>query len=191
VLAGEIARPSKAVSKSFEQLVDAHYQPLYRFAYSLARNEPDAADLTQETFCRWASHHGELRDASKAKSWLFTTLYREFLNRRRHATRHPEVSLDVSLADGARSVPATHGLDSRAALEELMMLDEHYRAPLSLFYLEQHSYREIAELLDVPIGTVMSRLSRGKSILRERLGRGSDQDAKIIPLPPNSAAQSP
>ena len=60
----------------FEQLVDAHYTALYRFAFSLAKNEMDAADLTQQTFYIWAEKGHELRDAAKAKTWLFTTIYR-------------------------------------------------------------------------------------------------------------------
>ena len=60
----------------FTQLVDAHYAPLYRFALSLTRNSSDAGDLTQQTFFIWAKKGEQLRDAAKAKSWLFTTLYR-------------------------------------------------------------------------------------------------------------------
>ena len=70
----------------FPQLVETHYRGLYQFALSLARAEADAADLTQETFLRWAEKGSQLRDASKAKSWLYTTLYRQFLSRQRHVT---------------------------------------------------------------------------------------------------------
>ena len=75
-------------TQAFTQLVDAHYTALYRFALSLARNGADAGDLVQQTFFIWATKGESLRDASKAKSWLFTTLYREFLRgRRRDWTR--------------------------------------------------------------------------------------------------------
>ena len=73
----------------FTALVDTHYRGLYQFAYSLAHSEADAGDLTQETFLRWAQKGSQLRETAKAKSWLFTTLYRLFLNRQRHVTRFP------------------------------------------------------------------------------------------------------
>ena len=61
---------------TFRQLVDQYYAPLFRFALSLARSEADACDLTQQTFYLWARHGHALRDLAKAKTWLFTTLYR-------------------------------------------------------------------------------------------------------------------
>src|SRR5204862_7625065 len=79
----------------FQQLVDRQYAPLYRFALSLSKSEAGAADLTQQTFFLWAAKGHQLRDRSKAKSWLFTTLYREFLNRRRHVVRFLNIELDV------------------------------------------------------------------------------------------------
>src|SRR5882672_10753879 len=72
---------------SFEQLVDEHYADLYRFAYSLAHNPDDACDLTQQTFSIYAQKGDEVRDPSKSKSWLFTTLYREFLKQGARAKR--------------------------------------------------------------------------------------------------------
>src|SRR5579872_6732082 len=79
---------------SFEHLVDSYYESLYRFALSLTRREADACDMTQQTFYRWATKGGQLRDKSKVKSWLFTTLHREFLANRRHEVRflHTEIS---------------------------------------------------------------------------------------------------
>src|SRR5207248_8103535 len=79
----------------FQQLVDRQYAPLYRFALSLSKSEADAADLTQQTFFLWVSKGHQLRDRSKAKAkaWLFTTLYREFLGRRRREVRFPKVVL--------------------------------------------------------------------------------------------------
>ncbi len=155
----------------FQDLVDAHYQALYRFGMSLTRNTDKAADLVQETFCIWAAKGGQLNDRSKAKTWLFTTLHREFLSQLRRASKFSDEPIDEESAAAVAS-PEDHAdrqMDGQRALELLGELDETYRAPLALFYLQQHSYKEIAEILDVPIGTVMSRLSRGKEMLRRKM----------------------
>jgi RNA polymerase sigma factor (sigma-70 family) len=155
----------------FTELVDAYYQALFRFGMSLTRNADRASDLVQETFCIWAAKNEQLRDRSKAKTWLFTTLHREFLSQRRRASKFSDEPLDEATAE-AVSPPqedAERQMDGQRAMELLGGLDETYRAPVALFYLQQHSYKEIAEILDIPIGTVMSRLSRGKEILRRRM----------------------
>ena len=158
----------------FERLVEEYYMPLYRFALSLSRKESDAADLTQQTFFLWASKGHQLRDKSKVKTWLFTSLYREFLGRKRHEDRfvNPESSAEVI---SAQAIPASvvNQLDGDIVHRALLDLDEVYRAPLILFYLQQHSYKEIAEMLEVPIGTVMSRISRGKEHLRRALAESA------------------
>ena len=154
----------------FAELVDAQYQPLYRFGYSLTRCPERAADLVQETFCIWAEKNAQLKDRSKAKTWLFTTLHREFLGQRRKMARFSDEPLDEGIAtEPSPDDGADRQMDGHRAVELLGEMDEMYRAPLALFYLQQHSYKEIAEILDVPIGTVMSRLSRGKDMLRKRM----------------------
>ncbi len=155
----------------FADLVDAHYQALFRFGISLTRDADRAADLVQETFCIWAEKGGQLRDRSKAKTWLFTTLHREFLGQHRRSSRYSDEPLDEETAQSlpAPEEDAERQMDGHRAMELLGALDESYRAPLMLFYLQQHSYKEIAEILGIPIGTVMSRLSRGKDILRRRM----------------------
>ena len=156
----------------FQQLVDAHYEALYRFAMSLSRNADTAADLVQQTFCIWAQKGHQLKERDKAKTWLFTTLHREFLSHARKSKRYSDEELTEELA-GRVGVPEDEGaertMDGQRALELLGELDENFRAPLALFYLQQHSYKEIAEILDVPMGTVMSRISRAKDMLRRRM----------------------
>src|SRR5258705_2417657 len=78
----------------FEAIVTQHYEALYRFALSLTRAEADACDLTQQTFFIWASKGHQLRDKSKVKTWLFTTLHREFLETQRRRIRFPHHELD-------------------------------------------------------------------------------------------------
>jgi RNA polymerase sigma-70 factor (ECF subfamily) len=154
----------------FEGLVARYYGPLYQFAFSLTRNESDACDLTQQTFCIWAAKGHQLRDTSKVKTWLFTTLHREFLGSRRRQSRFPHVELEQVAAELPVVSPATvNRLDSTQVLDTLAQLDEIYQAPVALFYLQDCSYNEIAEILGVPLGTVKSRLTRGLGRLHHLL----------------------
>jgi RNA polymerase sigma-70 factor (ECF subfamily) len=172
-------------SLDFEEIVDRYYQMLYRFAYSLARNEADACDLTQQTFTVWAEKGHLLRDATKAKSWLFTTLYREFISNRRREMRWPTEELSEVENELPTAVPeSVDPFDATEVMAALQSLDETFRAPLALFYLQEHSYEEIAQILEVPIGTVMSRLSRGKQKLQQAfLQRQADAEAKLVRMP--------
>jgi RNA polymerase sigma-70 factor (ECF subfamily) len=166
-------------SLDFEELVENYYTPLYRFALSLARHESEAGDLVQQTFFLWASKGHQLRDASKVKTWLFTSLYREFLGRKRQQDRFVEAENNLE-AISAQTVSASvvDQLDGDIVRHALFALEEIYRAPLTLFYLQQLSYKEIAQVLQVPIGTVMSRISRGKEQLRRALSDGAGATGK-------------
>jgi RNA polymerase sigma factor (sigma-70 family) len=173
---------------TFKRLIDAWYDPLYRFALSLSRNADDALDLTQQTFARWAEKGGTLRDPAKAKSWLFMVLYREFLNSRRLRQREVLGDTDAGLElEPVRSNSAETRIDSGTAIAALWELDEIFRVPITLFYLENHSYKEIADVLDLPIGTVMSRISRAKVQLRQKLQdppAAQKTENKVVPMPP-------
>ncbi len=153
-----------------EQLVSNYYAPLYRFGLSLSRNEADAGDLVQQTFYTWATKGHQLRDTSKVKTWLFTTLYRDFLAKKRHTDRFVETDDAADFIEPVHIAPsAIDVLDAAIVQKALHALEDRYRAPVTLFFMQQHSYREIAEILEVPIGTVMSRISRGKVELRKQL----------------------
>lgn len=153
---------------NFEYVVSTYYQALFRFGYSLAKNEHEASDLAQQTFFIYAEKGNSVRDLAKVKSWLFTTLYREFLRRRRKNARidHYEPEM-LERAGGSTEPQIGRRIDGNLAIDALEQVDLVYREPLSLFYLNDLSYKEIADILDVPIGTIMSRLSRGKAQLRK------------------------
>jgi RNA polymerase sigma-70 factor (ECF subfamily) len=177
----------------FSHLVERHYRGLHQFALSLTRGEAEAADLTQETFLRWAEKGTQLRDATKAKSWLYTTLYRQFLSRQRHVTRFPHDEIgEVEAKLPAVEPEAVRRMEGAEVMAALAQVDEIFRAPLALFYLEDHSYQEIAEILDVPAGTVMSRLWRGKAMLRaileDRAARRTEN--RIIPMKPGARKEA-
>lgn len=157
-------------ANQFEAIVRQHYESLYRFAMSLAHTEADARDLTQQAFYIWATKGHQLRDASKVKTWLFTTLHRTFLQARRHQTRFPHDELETVSDQLPPVLPAlVNQLDSVLVQSALKQVDEIYQAAVALFYLEDCAYKDIATILEVPIGTVKSRIARGVVQLREIL----------------------
>jgi RNA polymerase sigma-70 factor (ECF subfamily) len=163
---------------SFEEVVSQYYESLYKFAMSLTGAEADACDLTQQTFYVWATKGQQLRDRGKIKSWLFTTLYREFLRGRRKTVRFQQVEISEEQLPVVTPTMVNE-LDAATVVKLLAQLTEPYRAAVSLFYLEEHSYKEIADILEVPIGTVRSRLSRGLEQLQELIV--ADRRAKECP----------
>lgn len=164
------------MAMDFEEVVELHYPALYRFAFSLTRQESDACDLTQQTFYIWAEKQAQLRDERKVKSWLFTTLHREFLGRRRKVTRFPQLGLEQAEAELPEvDPPRDDQIDAQAAVAALGQLDAPFRAAVALFYLEDYTHPEIASILEVPVGTVKSRISRGVAQLQKLLDHRPEQ----------------
>ena len=152
-----------------QELVELHYVPLYRYAFRLTGSASDAEDLTQDAFCQAQLKLTQLRDAARAKAWLFSILRNTFLHRIRDAQRQQTVSLDSVGEVPERLTEPLPEIDPQRLQQVLNELPEDFRTPLILFYFEDFSYRDIADQMDLPIGTVMSRLSRAKAHLRARL----------------------
>lgn len=151
---------------------------LHAVALRLTRNAADAEDLTQNTLVKALRFHEKFREGTYIKAWLLTILRNTFINEYRKRTRTP-MSVELTGAEAAETPivpPAPEGrlhnmlelLDDevRAAVEEL---PDDFRNAVIMADLEEKSYKEIAEFMGCPIGTVMSRLYRGRKILRERL----------------------
>jgi RNA polymerase sigma-70 factor (ECF subfamily) len=155
--------------RTVERLVDEHYVSLYRYAYRLSGNGTDAEDLTQETFCTAQLKLGQLRKPDRVKSWLFTILRHAYLHRIR-ADKHQHFVPVETLGEVAEAPPDPLPCVEPERLQEaLNELPEVFRTPIILYYFEDFSYRDIAEQMELPIGTVMSRLARAKAHLRGRL----------------------
>ena len=155
--------------RNVERLVEEHYSSLYRYAYRLTGSEADAEDLTQETFCKAQMNLGQLREAARTKSWLFSILRNAYLHRLRTEKNQPTLPLDFA-GDVPDPTPETlPEADPEVLQAALSELPEVYRTPILLYYFEDFSYRDIAEQMDLPIGTVMSRLARARGWLRARL----------------------
>lgn len=155
--------------QAIQRLVEDFYVPLYRYAFRLSGSSADAEDLTQEAFCKAQLHFGQLRDPSRAKPWLFSILRNAYLHRARAERQQPCVSLE-SIGDLAEPSPAPMpDIDPERLQQALNDLPETFRTPIILYYFEDFAYRDIAEQMDLPLGTVMSRLARAKAFLRTRL----------------------
>jgi RNA polymerase sigma-70 factor, ECF subfamily len=154
--------------------------PLFAMAMRLTRNRADAEDLVQDTFVKAFGHANQFKRGTNLRAWLYTILHNTWRNRRRDASRDTvEVDseqVEQAAADGGGSqsvetperilMRSTLDAELQAALDEL---PEAFRQAVWLRDVEEFTYAEIAEMLNVPIGTVMSRISRGRRLLYEKL----------------------
>lgn len=156
-------------NQALRELVEHHYEVLYRYAYRLTGQVADAEDLTQQTFLTAQRKLDQLREPEFARAWLFTIARNGYLKQLRSQPDNPVVSLEA-IGEPTDSAPDELDVDSERLQHILNEMPEEFRSTVILFYFQEFSYKEIAAQLDLPIGTVMSRLARGKSYLRRRLG---------------------
>ncbi|MEN8257710.1 MAG: sigma-70 family RNA polymerase sigma factor [Thermodesulfobacteriota bacterium] len=181
---------AKNNSNSFKELAYPHMRFLFNVALKYMHNQYDAEDLVQETMYAAFRNFHQLRDHSKCRSWLFAILRSNFLKEKRQAVRRPYLGTDESYLNFLEGVSVSNlagdfekKLESEHIKEVIERLPEKYKTPLILFFLEDMSYQEIAELLDIPIGTVMSRLSRAKqSMKKELLREATLNESKIVEM---------
>ncbi len=182
--------------EQFWQLAKIHLSYLYNVAIRYAGNQYDAEDLVQETYFIAFKKFDQLRDPDKIKSWLFTILRNIYLKNQRQNGRGKKAEYDDGI-DYINSLEnAAERLDPASAYERkieadriqqlLAELPEKYQSPIFLYYTSEMTYQEISETLDLPIGTVMSRLSRGKQMLKKKILR-----LHMLELPPSNVIQFP
>lgn len=149
-------------------LVVAHHAAVYRFAHRLCGCPIEAEDLTQQTFLIARQKLDQIREPQRACAWLLAVTRSCFLKSIRKPRPLPaeNIELLVEVATQSTNEEEIDGEQLAAALAEL---PEEFRLVVVMFYFEELSYQEIADELQIPVGTVMSRLSRGKSHLRRRL----------------------
>jgi RNA polymerase sigma-70 factor (ECF subfamily) len=159
--------------QTFDGWVRQHHRLLYGIAYWWTGSRSDAEELTQEAFFQAYRSRSGLRDIEAVKGWLVGILRHCYAQMNRKGSHKVEISLDEMIEEFGefnRLNPDCPDLDQALALHQsLESLDERHRLPVVLFYFQDLSYREIAEALDLPIGTVMSRLSRAREMLHDRL----------------------
>ncbi len=154
---------------SIQRLIDDHLDAVYRYAYRLTGTVHDAEDLAQQVFLLAQERLGQLRDFDRARGWLFTILRNSFLKMVQQTQPVPATNVGLNL----EAVPAEgengQVVDSAELQAAINELPAEFRVVVVMFYFEECSYREIAEKLDLPMGTVMSRLARAKGHLRTKL----------------------
>ena len=170
-------------SRVFEELILDHMDMMYAVALKLTRNSADAEDLTQNTVVKALRFHDKFKEGTYIKAWLLTILRNTFINEYRRKSRRPAmVELNGTEAAADRSTDPSIPLEVREGERDklLELLDdkvrdalesvpEDFRLPVIMADLEDKSYKEIAEVMECPLGTVMSRLYRGRKLLREAL----------------------
>ena len=161
--------PSAGPVVDIAGLIAAHHAPLYRYVYRLTGTAADAEDLTQQAFLIAQQKLYQLREAERAAGWLYAILRSCYLKWRRKRFPMTSTLADLDMADVPQPVPELRAVDSEELQQVLGELHNDLRLILLMFYFEELSYKQIADELEIPIGTVMSRLSRAKQKLRERL----------------------
>jgi len=165
-------------------LIGAHHAALYRYAYRLSGCSAEAEDLTQQTFLIAQRKLHQLRETERAGAWLFAVLRSCFLKSLRRQRPASAAAANVEVDQFAGPTPDVEEIDRERLAGALADLPDEFRLVVLMFYFEELSYQQIAEQLDIPIGTVMSRLSRAKGHLRKRLG----PDGPVSPITPASRA---
>ena len=168
---GSNARPAPSPI-DIRSLVREHHQDVYRYAYRLAGKEVDAEDLTQQTFLIAHQRLHQLRQPERVVSWLFAILRSCYLKARCRSEPLSASSLELDI-ESIPDEPIEETFDREALRRALDQLPDEFKLVVVMFYFEQCSYKQIAEQLQIPIGTVMSRLTRAKSRLRACLFESS------------------
>jgi RNA polymerase sigma-70 factor (ECF subfamily) len=165
-------RPTSSPEWSaFEAEAMPHVDRLFRLAMWMERDRQEAEDLVQETLLQALRSFGRFTPGTNCRAWLVTILQHVRSNRRRARTRRDMTEdLDDRLSDTVAFVPPVPShLTDEDVLEALRSVPETFRDIIVLSDVEEMSYREIAEALEIPMGTVMSRLHRGRALLRQQL----------------------
>ncbi|RJO67973.1 MAG: sigma-70 family RNA polymerase sigma factor [Myxococcales bacterium] len=172
---------AKKYSSAFETVALPHMNYIYKVAFHLCGDRALAEDLAQETMFIAMQKFEQLQDHAKCKSWLFVilrNLYWGKMEKERHrsATNFDDVAYGIA-DEGLEAEREWREGFSDDVQRQLDRLDEKYKTPLIMSILGNYSYKEIADSLEIPIGTVMSRIARGKTFLRREISKSMKSQA--------------
>lgn len=174
-------RQRKTRHVDFEALVRRHIDHLYRLAYRFCGKREDAEDLVQDVFVKLYSRRQALADIDDLKPWLAKVLYRQFIDKTRQTSRSPIIA--ITAQDDLNELPITDGSNPQTDLENAQRLDqvqqafdqlsEDHRILISLCDIEGYTLLEVQQVLDIPIGTLKSRLHRARAQFKNILDDGT------------------
>ncbi len=175
--------PLRRQRNAFEKEAMPHLEALHTYALHLSRDPADADDLVQETYIKALQNWGSYEQGTNCRAWLFRILTNTYFNLRRTRRRHNPVDIDATPDLQMQAAEASQesgiyrpidmqlldGVVSRHVQEAIDSLPPEFRSVLLLADLQDFSYKEIAEVLDCPVGTVMSRLYRARKAMQKQL----------------------
>ena len=171
-----------------EELIRQYHGDMYRYAYRLSGSVPDAEDLTQQAFLIAQRKLHQLRDASKARGWLYTVVRSCFLKACRKNKPLTATVAELSVDQIPEDREVEDEIDGQQLQAAIETLPDEFKLVVLMFYFEDFSYKQIAAELDIPVGTVMSRLARAKGRLRRALIQFNGDAHRLgIPTPTSSA----
>lgn len=171
----------------FEAEAMPHIDDLYRTAARLILNQTDADDLVQETYMQAWRSFGNYEPGTNCRAWLYKILFNKFDHHRRKKytqAKYFQEADELIFANSVGTAPVPENLTDREVIDALNKLSEHYRAVVLLADVHEFDYKEVAQILDIPIGTVMSRLNRARKQLKKTLaGVATEYGLKTAQLP--------
>lgn len=174
---------NKDSKREFEEKILEHIDSLYNIAFRMAQNRDDANDLVQEAALRGYRNFNKFKAGTNFKAWIITILRNIYINEYRRRIKEPQ-KVEFKKVENFISLPEVSGVQEEIFSETIKSLidklAEELRVTLTLFYVDNFSYKEIAKIMDVPIGTVMSRLYNARQVLKKQLSayskKGSGKD---------------
>lgn len=165
---------SEITRELFEKEAMGHLNELYRTANRLTMDASEGEDLVQETFMQAWKSFDKYEPGTNCRAWLYKILFNKFDHQRRKKytrAKYITEAEDFVFENASNSEPVSDQITDRQILTALGRLPEHYRSVLILSDVQDFEYKEIADILEIPIGTVMSRLSRARGMMKKSLAK--------------------